>query len=96
MSLIALVTLRLLIDEERVEIQPGDEVPADALNEHDQRELIASGAIEDTDATAAAIKANKKDAAEASAEFAAARQRVTAAAESTTPAKKSAASKKGA
>lgn len=83
MPLIAKVTLWLLDGEKRVEIPPGIEVPADKLSAHDRRELLASGAIEDSDATAAAAKAEKKAAAAGTAEFEAARKRVVAAEEST-------------
>lgn len=85
MPLIAKVTLWLLDGEKRVEIPPGIEVPADALTAHDQRELLASGAIEDTDATAAAAKADRHAAAAGTAEFEAAKKRVAAAEESTKP-----------
>lgn len=85
MPLIAKVTLWLLDGGKRVEIPPGIEVPADKLSAHDRRELRDSGAIEDTDATAAAAKAEKKAAAAGTAEFEAARKRVVAAEESTKP-----------
>lgn len=93
MPLIAKVAVRLVDKGVRVEIPPGDEIPAGLLAEHDQRELLASGAIEDTDATAEAGKAQQKSVAAAGKEFQAARRRVTAAAESTKP---SAAKKSGA
>lgn len=85
MPLIAKVAVRLIDDGVRVEISPGDEIPAGLLSEHDQRELLVSGAIEDTDATAEAGKAQQKSVADAGKEFLSARQRARAAAESTKP-----------
>ncbi|MFA7238700.1 MAG: hypothetical protein WC091_01200 [Sulfuricellaceae bacterium] len=85
MPIIAKVRLLLLDGDKRVEIPPGNEVPADKLAAHDKRELLESGAVEDTDATAAIAKAGKKAVEVGAKEFEAARQRVADANESIKP-----------
>lgn len=74
MKLKALVTVDVFVKGERTQFAPGDEVTG--LNKVDIEDLIASGSIEDTEATAAAAK--KAEAAEkkASKEFADARKAV--------------------
>lgn len=72
--LIAMVATAVIINGERTVIQPGQELPD--LSEHDERELTASGAAKNTDDEAALAKADKRAAAQADAEFEAARQRV--------------------
>lgn len=80
-KLIALVATAVMVNGERTVIQPGEELPD--LSKHDEKQLVESGAAEDSAATAAADKAAKKAAADAAAEIEAARQRVKAEAEST-------------
>lgn len=80
-KLIAMVATAVMVDGVRTVIQPGEELPE--LNKHDAKELVESGAAQDSAATAAAEKAAKKDADAAAAEIEAARQRVRAEAEST-------------
>lgn len=50
-NLIALVALAVVAGGTRQTIQPGEPVPE--LSPHDERELLASGAIQDLDAVAA-------------------------------------------
>lgn len=80
-KLIALVATAVMVNGERTVIQPGEELPE--LSKHDTRELVDSGAAQDSAATAASEKAAKKEADAAAAEIEAARQRVKAEAEST-------------
>lgn len=92
-KLIAMVATAVMVDGVRTVIQPGEELPE--LNKHDSTELVASGAAEDPAVTAAAKKADAKDAADAAAEIEAARKRVQAEQASTAaPAAKTAAAKK--
>jgi hypothetical protein len=77
----AIVPTAVMVNGERVVIQPGEELPD--LGEHDEGELVRSGAAEDVTATAAAKKAEAKEAADAAAEIEAARKRVQAEAAST-------------
>ena len=88
-KLIAMVATALLVDGVRTVFQPGEELPD--LNKHDRKELVESGAAEDSAVKAADEKAAKKEADEAAAEIEAARQRVKAEAASTAPAAKTAA-----
>lgn len=85
-KLIAMVATAVMVDGVRTVIQPGDELPE--LHAHDAAELVASGAAQDTAATAAAEKAQAKEEAKATAEFKAARKRVQAEQASTAPADK--------
>lgn len=78
---IAKVRLALVVGEVRTEIQPGEEVPE--LDDHDIKELKASGAIEDLDETARQEKAAARAESKASAEFEAERKAVQAATAST-------------
>lgn len=75
-KLIAMVATAVMVGGVRTVIQPGDELPE--LSAHDSAELVASGAAQDTTATAAAEKAQAKEEAQAAAEFKAARKRVQA------------------
>jgi hypothetical protein len=80
-KLIALVPTAVVVDGVRTVIQPGEELPG--LGEHDEAELVKSGAAEDPAKTAAAKKVEAKEAAAAAAEFEEARARVKAEAAST-------------
>jgi hypothetical protein len=84
MKLIAVVATAVLLDGVRTIIQPGEELPE--LPEHDQRELVQSGAAENPATTAAAEKAAKREQAAAEADFEASRQAVQQAQASTTDA----------
>ena len=79
-KLIAMVATAVILNGVRTIIQPGETLPE--LSPHDARELTASGAAKNTDDEAAKIKADKRKAAQADAEFVAARKRVTQAQES--------------
>jgi hypothetical protein len=81
MKLIAVVATAVLLDGVRTIIQPGEELPS--LPEHDQRELLASGAAENPATTAAAEKAAAGEQDAAAAEFAAMREAVQQAQAST-------------
>lgn len=81
MGLKALVTVVTMVDGERREFAPGEDLPE--LHEHDRAALLASGAIEDTEATAAGKKAAAAAEKKAGKEFAAARAAVQSAEEST-------------
>ena len=80
-KLIAMVATAIILNGERVIIQPGQELPD--LSEHDARELTASGAAENQDDKAADAKADAKAVKQADAEFVAARKRVQQAQDST-------------
>ncbi len=87
-KLTALVAIDLLIEGERVTIEPGGELPDGALNEHDMRELKKMGSIEDADEAAAAAKKQERIEAAASKEFERERQTIKGAIASTAEAKK--------
>ncbi|VFR54780.1 hypothetical protein BRI6_1099 [plant metagenome] len=53
-KLIAQIPVAAFVDGKRVEIPPGEEVPG--LSDHDARELVASGAVIDPTAVAAATR----------------------------------------
>jgi len=78
---IAKVTVVIMVEGVRTEIQPGQEVPE--LSDHDARELKACGAIEDPDETAAQEKGDARDKAKAARAFEAERKAVQAATQST-------------
>ena len=73
-KLIAMVSTAIMMNGERVIIQPGQELPD--LSEHDARELTASGAAENQEDKAAEAKADAKATKQAEADFLAARKRV--------------------
>lgn len=93
-KLIAMVATAVMLDGVRTVIQPGEELPE--LSPHDASELLASGAAQDTTATAAEAKAQAKEAAAAAADIQAARERVKAERASTAPPEKAAAPAKAA
>lgn len=78
---IAKVTVVVMLDGVRTEIQPGQEVPE--LSDHDARELKASGAIEDSAETAAQEKADARKETVAARAFETERKAVQAATAST-------------
>ena len=82
-KLIALVATAVMVDGKRTVIQPGEELPD--LSTHDERELVASGAAENPEDTAALTKQAERDQAEAAKEFAAARAKVQEKHASTAP-----------
>lgn len=75
-KLIAMVATAVMVEGVRTIIQPGEPLPD--LGKHDNEALVASGAAEDSAATAAAKKEAAKAEAEAAAEIEAARERVRA------------------
>ena len=79
-KLIALIATAVLVDGKRTIIQPGEELPPQSA--HDTRELVATGAAEDPEKTAALDKQAKKDEAAAAKEFKQARIKVQEKAES--------------
>lgn len=80
-KLIALVAVHLLVEGQRMVVAPGEPVPA--LAPHDEKELLASGAIEDQEQAEADAKAQATAAKKAMGDFQAARKRVQAEVEST-------------
>ena len=82
-KLIALVATAVMVGGERVVIQPGQELPD--LAPHDERELVASGAAENPEDTAALAKQDARDQAEAAKEFEQARAKVQEKQDSTAP-----------
>lgn len=80
-NLIALVTLHLIVGDERVVIEPGDSVPE--LSPHDEQELMYAEAIQDQEQVDAAAKAQATSDKKAMGDFNAARKRVQAEAAST-------------
>lgn len=80
-ALIALVATAVMVDGVRTVIQAGEELPQ--LSPHDARELIASGAAENPEDTAALAKQAKRDAFDEHKEFEAARAKVQEKQEST-------------
>jgi len=81
MGLIAKVTVVTMVDGQRREFQPGEQLPA--LHAHDVASLKAMGAIEDTGETEKAAKVSAAAAKKAAKEFEDARKLVHAADEST-------------
>lgn len=79
--LIALVPTAVMVGGERTVIQPGEPLPE--LSAHDARELLASGAAQDSAAAEQEAKALARDVAQAEADFAQARERVLQEAAST-------------
>lgn len=75
-ELIAAVALAVMVDGKRAVIQPGQ--PCPELSEHDTNELLRSGAVVDQSLERAQEQADKKAAADAMADFNAARKRVIA------------------
>lgn len=81
MGLIAKVTVVTMVEGQRKEFQPGEELPK--LHGHDVASLKAMGAIEDTAETDKADKAAKAAEKKAAKEFEEARKAVQAAEAST-------------
>lgn len=81
MGLIAKVTVVTMVDGERKEFQPGEELPK--LHPHDEANLKAMGAIEDTGETEKAAKVSAAASKKAAKEFEDARKAVQAADAST-------------
>lgn len=81
MALIALVTVVAMVDGQRREFQPGDDV-TEELHPHDIEQLKKVGAIEDTGETNAAAKAAAAQQMALAAEFAEVKSAQAAAAES--------------
>lgn len=79
---IALVIVTCYVDGVRTDLQPGDPLPED-MSEHDITQLKRLGAIEDTQETAAAAKAEAREERKAGSEFQEARAAVKAAVAST-------------
>ena len=82
-KLIALVAAAVMVDGKRTVIQPGEELPD--LSKHDERELVASGAAENPEDTAALAKQDARDQAQAAKEFEEARAKVQEKQASTAP-----------
>lgn len=80
-KLIAMVATAVILDGVRTIIQPGQALPE--LPEHDERELLQSGAAENPADAAALAKADARTKAAADAEFEASRQTVQLAQAST-------------
>ena len=72
-KLIALVATAVLVDGERVVVQPGEPLPE--LSAHDSAALLDSGAGADPAQQQAAAKQHERDEAAAGKDFAQARQR---------------------
>lgn len=81
--LIAMVATAVMVDGQRTIIQPGQDLPP--LPEHDERELLESGAALDPAVAAAAEQAHKQDAHLAQQAFQDARERAMAAHSSIKP-----------
>lgn len=82
-GLIAMVATAVMVDGQRTIIQPGQELPE--LPEHDEKELLDSGAALDPAAQAASDKARKQEEQFAQQGFQEARERAMAAQASITP-----------
>lgn len=82
-GLIAMVATAVMVDGLRTVIQPGQELPE--LPEHDEKELLESGAAMDLEAQAASEKARKQEEQFAQQEFQKARERAMAEQASITP-----------
>ena len=81
--LIALVATAVIVNGDRLVIQPGQELPEQ--NEHDEAELLANGAAMDPESAAATDKAKRQEKQWADREFQEARERVMAERASTAP-----------
>lgn len=75
-GLIAMVATAVIVNGERIVIQPGQELPE--LPEHDEKELLDSGAALDPEALAASEKARKQEEQFAQQTFQEARERAIA------------------
>ncbi|MEG0447437.1 MAG: hypothetical protein RR687_11775 [Comamonas sp.] len=75
-GLIAMVATAVIVDGVRTVIQPGEELPE--LPEHDEKELLESGAALDPEAQAAAEKARNQEEQFAQQAFQEARERAMA------------------
>ena len=82
--LIALVATAVIVNGDRIVIQPGQDLPEQ--NEHDEAELLANGAAMDPESAAATDKAKRQEKQWADREFQEARERVMAERASTAPA----------
>lgn len=82
-ALIAAVMVSCFVEGNRVDIQPGEELPE--LSAHDEAELKRMGAITDPADDAKADRAEARDVAAGNKEFQAARAAVLAAEESIQP-----------
>jgi len=82
-GLIAMVATAVMVNGERTIIQPGQELPE--LPEHDEKELVESGAALDPAAQAASDKARKQEEQFAQQAFQDARERAMAEQASITP-----------
>lgn len=82
-GLIAMVATAVMVDGQRTIIQPGQELPE--LPEHDEKELVESGAALDPAAQAASDKARKQEEQFAQQAFQDARERSMAEQASITP-----------
>lgn len=82
-GLIAMVATAVMVNDQRTIIQPGQELPE--LPEHDEKELLESGAAMDLEAQAASDKARKQEEQFAQQEFQKARERAMAEQASITP-----------
>ena len=81
--LIALVATAVIVNGDRIVIQPGQDLPEQ--NEHDEAELLANGAAMDPESAAATDKAKRQEKQWADREFQEARERVMAERASTAP-----------
>ena len=81
--LIALVATAVIVNGDRIVIQPGQELPEQ--NERDEAELLANGAAMDPESAAATDKAKRQEKQWADREFQEARERVMAERASTAP-----------
>lgn len=82
-GLIAMVATAVMVNGHRTIIQPGQELPE--LPEHDEKELVDTGAALDLEAQAASDKARKQEEQFAQQEFQKARERAMAEQASITP-----------
>jgi hypothetical protein len=80
-ALIAVVMVTTWVAGQRVDFQPGDELPE--MNEHDTAQLKAMGAVRDPDDEAKEARADAKDQREADKAYQTERGNVLAAEEST-------------
>lgn len=71
MALIALIAVVAMVDGQRREFQSGEEIPDGVLHPHDVKQLLASGALEDTAETAKQAKQDEAARRAAEKEFAA-------------------------
>jgi len=82
-KLIAMVATAVMVAGQRTVIAPGGELPD--LPEHDERELLASGAAKDQAQEAAQVRQDERQAASAQRAFEAERDAVRSAQASTDP-----------